>query len=75
MFESLLHVMQANNVISDSKIKLVFYGAAAVIDEAEALDDQQRDAQKQMRETIEKTASSFGIEIPPPGQVPMQRKH
>lgn len=73
--ESMLATLHANGVLPAAKLRLVFLGAAASIDEMKPADDMQRAGQHQMREMVVKMAKDFGIEIPPPGQTGMQRKH
>lgn len=75
MFNALLGVLRDNNILSPSKIKLIFLGAAAMVDEMQPADDMQRQAQSHMRLVIVEAAKGHGIEIPAPGETGMQRKH
>lgn len=75
LFESLLACLKDNNILSDSKIKLVFLGAAATIDEMQPQNELQSTAQRAMRDTVVHSALAFGIQIPPPGQTGMPRRH
>jgi hypothetical protein len=75
MFESLLGTMRDNNLISASQIKTVFFGAAAAIDATEPIDDLQKQAKRAMRDVVTRVAKGAGVEIPPPGQTGIQRKH
>lgn len=75
LFQALIGVLRDNNILSHSKIEIVFRGAAAQIDAMQPQNDLQRTAQHQMREMVERIAQGSGIEIPPPGQTGIQRKH
>jgi len=75
LFEALLNILKSKSVLSASDIKGVFYVAAAMIDELQPQHDIQVAAQAEMRGLIERIASNFGIEVPPPGQTGVQRTH
>jgi hypothetical protein len=75
LFQALLGVLRDNNILSHSKIELVFRGAAAQIDAMQPQGELQKTAQQAMRNQIEQIAASSGIQIPPPGQTGMRRKH
>jgi hypothetical protein len=75
LFQALIGTLRDNNILSQSKVGIVFRGAAAQIDAMQPQTDLQRTAQQQMREMVAHVARGSGIEIPPPGQTGMPRKH
>lgn len=75
LFQALIGVMRDNNMMSHSKIEIIFRGAAAQIDAMKPDNDMQREAQRQMREMVARVAEGAGIQIPPPGETGIRRKH
>ena len=70
ILESTLAMLQAKEVVAP-----VFFGTAAAIDELKPSNENERGAQQAMRATVVHIAKRFRIEIPPPGQTGMPRKH
>ncbi len=68
MFQALIGTLRDNNILSQSKVSIVYRGAAAQVDAMQPETDLQRMAKQQMREMIERVAQGAGIEIPPPGE-------
>jgi hypothetical protein len=75
LFQALIGVLRDNNMLTHSKIGLIFRGAAAQIDAMQPENELQKEAQRQMREMVERVAEGSGIQIPPPGQTGIRRKH
>lgn len=75
LLESLLGVLKDNNIINQTKLDLLFRGAAATVDQAQPVNDAQRAAQRAMRDVVARVAKGAGIDIPAPGQTNMPRKH
>jgi len=75
LFQALIGVLRDNNVLSHSKIGIVFRGAAAQIDAMQPQNEIQKAAQTQMREMVSAVARGAGIEIPPPGETGIPRRH
>jgi hypothetical protein len=75
LFSNLLRVLLGNNILDQSKIKLVFIGAVSTLDASAPSDEASRELQHHMRHAIEHVAKSFGIEVPSPVETTMQRKH
>ena len=75
MFECLISTLGQSGVIGPDHVKSVFFTAAAIIDDASPTNDLERSSNVAMRETIERVASGFGLNVPPPGQTGVQRTH
>jgi len=75
ILESTLAMLQAKEVVAPDDLRQIFFGAAAAIDELKPSNENERGAQQAMRATVVHIAKRFRIEIPPPGQTGMPRKH
>ena len=75
ILESTLAMLQAKEVVAPDDLRQIFFGAAAAIDELKPSNENERGAQQAMRVTVVHIAKRFRIEIPPPGQTGMPRKH
>jgi hypothetical protein len=75
ILESTLAMLHAKNTLAQDDLRQVFFGAAASIDQMTPSNDLERGAQEHMRMIVVAVAKSHGIEIPPPGQTGMPRRH
>lgn len=75
ILKSVLAMLQAKAILAPGDLKKIFSGAAASIDDMQPSNDNERTAQEHMRAIVVHIAKSFHIEIPPPGQTGMIRKH
>jgi len=75
ILESVLATLHAKTIIPPDDLKRVFLGAAAAVDDLKPSNDVERGAQEHMRQVVAQIAMSLHIEIPPPGQTGMPRKH
>ena len=73
LIRSLIATLRDNNILSASKVRLIFVGAAALIDEQVPTNDLERQACEALRQSVAHMASGFGVQIPPPGQTGMPR--
>ena len=75
LVESLIGVLKDSSILNPTKLDQLFRNAAAIIDQATPADRAQGMAQANMRQIIERAAKNAGIEIPPPSQTAMPRRH
>lgn len=75
IFEALLGILRDYEIIPQDGIARLFLGVAANLDSSEPSSDVEILTIKGMREFTEKIASEFNVNIPPPGQIEIQRKH
>lgn len=75
ILESTLAMLQAKEVLALNDLRQIFFGAAAAIDELKPSNENEHGAQQAMRATVTHIATRFRIEIPPPGQTGMPRRH
>lgn len=75
IFDALISVLRDSGFIPHDAVERVYLFAAAVIDDSDPKSEIERQTVVSMREVVERVASSFGVTIPPPGQIAMPRKH
>jgi len=63
LFTALVNALRDNNVLSPTKIELIFRGVAATIDEGNPSDKRSQEVQQHMRAAIDQMAKNVGIEL------------